>query len=73
MFIGLLTSIFNASNDTNFVSLNNQLCITQTTPIKLHPNEQLAKKLLVQKRMSEVVMFFMIYLVEHMFLTFTWF
>ena len=39
MFIGLLTSIFNASNDTNFVSLNNQLCITQTTPIKLHPNE----------------------------------
>ena len=38
MFIGLLTSLVNASNHTKCVSLSNQKCITQTTLISLHPN-----------------------------------
>ena len=39
MFIGLLTGIVNASNNTKCVSLNNQKCMTQPTLINLHPNE----------------------------------
>ena len=39
MFIGLLTSIVNASNHTKCISLNNQLCMTQLSLINLHPNE----------------------------------
>ena len=39
IFIGLLTSILNASNHTKFVSLINQKCKTQPTLINLHPNE----------------------------------
>ena len=39
MFIGLLTSIVNASNHTKCVSLSNQKCTTQSTLINLHPNE----------------------------------
>ena len=38
MFIGLLTSIVNASNNTKCVSLNNQQCMIQPTPIYLHSN-----------------------------------
>ena len=38
MFIGLLTSLANASNHTKCVSLSNQKCITQTTLISLHSN-----------------------------------
>ena len=43
-FIGLLTSIVNASKYTcvypcvKCVSLSNQKCETQPTPINLHPN-----------------------------------
>ena len=39
MFMGLLVSIVNASNQTKCVSLTNQKCITQSTLINLHPNE----------------------------------
>ena len=38
MFIGLLTSVVNASNPTKGVSLNNQQCLIQPT-LNLHPNE----------------------------------
>ena len=38
IFIKLLTSIVNASNHTNHVSLTNQKCITRPTLINLHPN-----------------------------------
>ena len=39
MFIVLLTSIINASNHTKWVSLNNQKCEIQATPVNVHPNE----------------------------------
>ena len=39
IFIGLLTSIVNASNHAKLVSLSNQKCTTQPTLINLHPNE----------------------------------
>ena len=39
MFIGLLTSVVNASNHTKCASLNNQQCMTQRTLINLHPSE----------------------------------
>ena len=39
MFIGLLTSIVDASNRTKCLCLNNQRYMTQPTLIKLHPNE----------------------------------
>ena len=39
MFIGLLTSIVNASNHAKYVSLSNPKCMAQPTVINLHPNE----------------------------------
>ena len=39
IFIGLFTSIVNASNHTKYVSLSNQKCTTQSTVINLDPNE----------------------------------
>ena len=39
MFIGLLTSVVNASNHAKYVSLNNQQCMIQPTFINFHPNE----------------------------------
>ena len=39
MFIGLLTTIVNASKDAECVWLNSQQCMTQPTLINLHPNE----------------------------------
>ena len=39
MFIGLLSSLNNASNYTKYVSLNNQKCQIQPTLFNLHPNE----------------------------------
>ena len=39
MFMGLLISIFNASNHTRSVSLTNQKCMTEPSLINLHPNE----------------------------------
>ena len=37
--MGLLISIFNASNHTKCVSLNNKKCMTRPTHINLHSNE----------------------------------
>ena len=39
MFIRLLTSIVNASNNTECVSLSNEKCMTQPTLTNLHLNE----------------------------------
>ena len=39
IFIGLLTSILNASNHTKCASLRNQKCEIQPTLTNLHPNE----------------------------------
>ena len=39
MFIGLLSSIINASNHTKCVSLSNQKCMTQLILISLYPNK----------------------------------
>ena len=39
MFIGLLTGIVLASNNTKRVSYGNRKCITQPTLINLHPSE----------------------------------
>ena len=39
IFIGLLTGLVNASNQTKCVSLSNQKCEIQATLINLHPNE----------------------------------
>ena len=39
IFIGLVTSIVNASNHTKYVSSSNQKCATQPTLINLHPNQ----------------------------------
>ena len=39
IFIGLLTSVVNASNHTKCVSLNNDQCKVQSTLINVHPNE----------------------------------
>ena len=39
VFIGLLTSIVNASIHAKFLSLSNQKCMTQPIFIDLHPNE----------------------------------
>ena len=38
-FIGLLSSIVNASNYTKCVSFSNQKCMIQPSLINLHPNE----------------------------------
>ena len=38
-FIGLLTSVVNASNHIKCVSLNNDQCMVQPTLINVHPNE----------------------------------
>ena len=39
MFLELLTGIVNASNNTRYVSLSNETCMTQPTLIDLLPNE----------------------------------
>ena len=39
IFIGLLSSIVDASNQTKFISLSNQKCKIRPTLINLHPNE----------------------------------
>ena len=39
IFIRLITSLKNASNNTKCLSLNNQNCQIQATLINLHPNE----------------------------------
>ena len=39
LFIGLLTSIVNASNHTKCVTSNNQQCMTQSSLVNLHRTE----------------------------------
>ena len=39
IFIGLLSSIVNASNHTKCVWLSNQKCMIQPTLVNLHPAE----------------------------------
>ena len=39
MFFRLLTGIVSTSNNTKFVSLSNQICMTKPTLINLHLNE----------------------------------
>ena len=39
VFIGLLTDLIKAPNQTKCVSLSNQKCEVQPTLIKLYPNE----------------------------------
>ena len=39
VFIGLLSSIVNASNHTKCVWLSNQKCMIQPTLVNLHPTE----------------------------------
>ena len=39
MFIVLLSSITNVSNQTKYILLSNQKCMIQPTLINLHPNE----------------------------------
>ena len=39
VFIGLLASISNLSNHTNYISLNNRQCMIQGTLTNLHSNE----------------------------------
>ena len=39
IFFGLLTGLVNGSNHRECVSLSNQKCIIQLTPINLHPNK----------------------------------
>ena len=39
IFIGLLTSIVNASNHRKCIFYSNQKCMIQPTLINLHPNE----------------------------------
>ena len=38
IFIGLLAGLVNGSNHTKYVSLSNQKCMTQPTPINLYLN-----------------------------------
>ena len=39
IFIGLISSIVNASNHTKCVWLSNQKCMIQPTLVNLHPTE----------------------------------
>ena len=39
IFIGLLTSVVNASSHIKCVSLSNKKCLTKPTLINLHPND----------------------------------
>ena len=57
IFIGLLTSIVNASNNPNCMSLSNQNCITQPTFINLHPNEYSQDFTTTHQRLNQVDVF----------------
>ena len=39
VFVKLLTNILSASNQTKYVSLSNQKCMTLPTLVNFHPNE----------------------------------
>ena len=75
MFIRLLTSTANASNQLMLLPLNNQHCMTRLILINLHRSEYTLKDyvtiylLLIQIDVSEFVILLIIYLIEYVFQT----
>ena len=75
MFIRLLTSTANASNQLMLLPLNNQQCMTRLILINLYRSEYTLKDyvtiylLLIQIDVSEFVILLIIYLIEHVFQT----
>ena len=71
IFIGLLTGLVNASNQTNCVLLINQKCEIQTTLISFNSNEYNEEfhyypfSVKLDKYILEVVKLWMIYLIKH--------
>ena len=75
MFIRLLTSTSNASNQLMLLPLNNQQCMTRLILINLYRSEYTLKDyvtiylLLIQIDVSEFVILLIIYLIEYVFQT----
>ena len=75
MFIRLLTSTANASNQLMLLPLNNQQCMTRLILINLYRSEYTLKDyvtiylLLIQIDVSEFVILLIIYLIEYVFQT----
>ena len=73
IFIVLLTSIVNASNQAKCISLNNEKYTTQPTLINLHPNECSQEfhyySFAVKLDVLEVVILLMTYLIKYVFQT----
>ena len=75
MFIRLLTSTANASNQLMLLPLNNQQCMTRLILINLYRSEYTLKDyvtiylLLIQTDVSEFVILLIIYLIEYVFQT----
>ena len=75
MFIRLLTSTANASNQLMLLPLNNQQCMTRLILINLYRSEYTLKDyvtiylLLIQMDVSEFVILLIIYLIEYVFQT----
>ena len=75
MFIRLLTSTANASNQLMLLPLNNQQCMTRLILINLYRSEYTLKDyvtiylLLIQIDVSEFVVLLIIYLIEYVFQT----
>ena len=71
MFIRLLTSTANASNQLMLLPLNNQQCMTRLILINLYRSEYTLKDyvtiylLLIQIDVSEFVILLIIYLIEY--------
>ena len=75
MFIRLLTSTANASNQLMLLPLNNQQCMTRLILINLYRSEYTLKDyvtiylLLIQIDVSEFVILLIIYLIKYVFQT----
>ena len=75
MFIRLLTSTANASNQLMLLPSNNQQCMTRLILINLYRSEYTLKDyvtiylLLIQMDVSEFVILLIIYLIEYVFQT----
>ena len=75
MFIRLLTSTANASNQLMLLPLNNQQCMTRLILINLYRSKYTLKDyvtiylLLIQIDVSEFVILLIIYLIEYVFQT----
>ena len=75
MFIRLLTSTANASNQLMLLPLNNQQCMTRLILFNLYRSEYTLKDyvtiylLLIQIDVSEFVILLIIYLIEYVFQT----